>query len=117
MDRKYITDIADFEPISSSVEEQETTIVIERVLDRAKIFTSDNTELTRLKRVFAASNGEWQCWEGTRNSKGEITGYFFSCPKTLVRYHRAITLSAEQQSLKFKRMSDLRARKLDKRKV
>lgn len=109
MDRKYITDIADFEPISSSVEEQETTIVIERVLDRAKIFTSDNTELTRLKRVFAASDGEWQCWEGTRNSKGEITGYFFSCPKTLVSYRAKKTKYSEEYGAQLsERLSKIR---------
>ena len=42
------------------------------------IFVSDNTMLTKLKKLMKNSeDGYVRCFEGSRNLDGKITGYFF----------------------------------------
>lgn len=65
-------------------EDQETVITYNRTDDRAEVYTSDNTTLTKLKKMVAENPTEWRVervyyWEG-----GSASGVKVSCPKNLI---------------------------------
>lgn len=74
------------ETITCSVEDQETTINILRNEQTAYIWTSDNTMVTKLFNVLKRYPDTWKCYEGSRDSKGNIQGYFFECPKKAISF-------------------------------
>ena len=106
MDRIYITNINSFETIySTSFEEQEITISKTRDQSMYTIFVSDNTMLTKLKRIMAtAPDGYVKCWEGSRASNGKITGYFFELNARCLSFragakrNRNLALTEEQKA-------------------
>mgnify|MGYP003332682184 CR=1 FL=1 len=122
--KKMITNAKDLRVIAcTSIEEQETTINVNRSEDRMIIFTSDNTMLTKLKKkafLLATDDVEgggqirqdWKCWEGSPNVDGEPTGYFFSAPKQLLSFRseqRAEReLTDEQREVLRNRMKQIR---------
>lgn len=84
----------DIETISCNATEQETSVTFLRQENVMKIYTSDNTTLTDLKKKLRDNPSEWKCWEGPRNSDGTISGYFFEAPKDLLTF-RTKTVSRE----------------------
>ena len=74
----------DFQTISCSFEEQETTITFLRSEDTMSIYTSDNTTLTVLKKKFEANPKDWV---GRRidDSNGNTLGYKFTVPKSFLK--------------------------------
>lgn len=87
-----ITDVRDIGTCSSSMEEQETVIVIERTEDYVDIWTCDNTMITKLSRVMKTYPDTWKCFEGSRDSKGNVSGYCFRCPKKAISFRGGNTI-------------------------
>lgn len=68
------------------LEEQETTVNFSRNDDRAIIYTSDTTMMTKLQKLLEAESTEWKL-EGVSGLKnGEIVGKQYSCPKKLISF-------------------------------
>ena len=77
-ERKYITNVKDFKKVVCDIEEQEITITRYRDDPVYQVFISDNTMLTKIKRVMkAAPEGYIKAWEGSKDLEGNVTGYFF----------------------------------------
>lgn len=92
MERIEITDIRDIGTCSSNVEEQETVITIVRKEDYVDIWTCDNTMITKLSRVMKTYPDTWKCFEGGRDSKGNVYGYYFRCPKKAISFRGGATV-------------------------
>lgn len=82
-DRKYV-DLDKIGSVVCSIEEAETTINLERVSKLVSIYTSDNTMITKIKRVLKKNPEGWKCWEASRDRDGNLTGYFFEAPKKVI---------------------------------
>lgn len=63
--------------------EQETIINIMRTEDRAEIYTSDSTMITKLDRKVKENPGIWKILEENTVS-GKIVSKTYGCPKKLV---------------------------------
>lgn len=74
------------ETISCPMEEQETTVVYSRSGDIMKIYTSDNTTLTDLKKKLKDNPEDWKCYVASKNNDGTVSGYFFEAPKDLLTF-------------------------------
>ena len=64
-------------------DEMETTITYMRDSDRAKIYTSDNVTMTRIKRAASKNPDAWRFYEMGRFN-GVVTGYTAECPKKAI---------------------------------
>lgn len=69
-----------------SVEEQETTVQMGRTEDVAYVWTSDNTIVTKIKKLMVKAPDQWKLVKISTNADGEAVGYFFECPKKLVTF-------------------------------
>ena len=69
----------ELKPVKCNVEEQETTITINRTDGIIHLYTSDNTRINKMQKLLNAKNTEWKLNKATYNKEGEPTGYFFSC--------------------------------------
>lgn len=69
----------ELKPVKCNVEEQETTITINRTDGIIHLYTSDNTRISKMQKLLNAKNTEWKLDKVTYNKEGEPTGYFFSC--------------------------------------
>lgn len=65
------------------VEEQEYTISKGREDRTLEIFANDNTFITKLKKAMKKNPDIWECRE-IRDSEGEVAGYFFEAPKSIL---------------------------------
>ena len=104
--------VKDLETICRSCnEERETTICTIANEDEMKIYTSDNTMLTKLKKVMEANPLTVKCWCAGRNSNGDVTGYFFLMPKKhlSIRITAGREVSEENKKLASERFKKLRA--------
>ena len=98
--------------------EQETIIQISRNRDTASIWTSDNTQLTRIKRVMCKDPNSYVCTEVTKNKLGEVVGYTFECPKNLIGYRTSAkrSMSDEQRKRASERLKECRKKRKEKTK-
>lgn len=80
---KYLT-ADEIGTVVCSVDEQETTIQVSRDEGVLNIWSSDNTMITKLRKCVAEGPDTWKCWEGSRDSDGNVTGYFFSAPRKVL---------------------------------
>lgn len=93
-------------------DEQETTISWYRRDAVASIYTSDNTMLTKMKKLMAKSpdckltNIAW-------NKDGEPTGYFFEVPVRFVKVIKPKEVSEEQRAALSERLKAIREMKQD----
>lgn len=83
MTKNYVTNFDNIKPIASAMVEQETSVSFYRTEDTMRIYTSDNTTLTILKKKVAANPKEWKCWIAHYTPDGEPTGYFFEAPRSI----------------------------------
>ena len=60
---KEIFNIEDIETIRCDLDEQETTVNILRGSAEITIYTSDNTMLTKLSKLFSKNKDVWRCFE------------------------------------------------------
>ena len=65
--------------VKCNVEEQETTIQISRADGIIRLYTSDNTRISKMQKLINAKGTEWKLDKAAYNKDGEPTGYFFSC--------------------------------------
>lgn len=65
--------------------EAETTINIGYSNNSIKIYTSDNSMLTKIIKAASKNPEGWKCWCGGKDRDGNIHGYFFEAPKNAVR--------------------------------
>lgn len=79
-----------------SGEEQETTVQMSRTEDMARIWTSDNTVVTKIKRLMERAPDQWKLVKISTNAVGEPAGYFFECPKKWVGLRVGRVYSDEQ---------------------
>lgn len=67
------------------IEEQETHVNFNRNEERAVIYTSDTTTMTKLDRLASVAGTEWRL-EGVSALKGDIIGKTYSCPKEFISF-------------------------------
>ena len=98
--------------------EQETIIQISRNRGTASIWTSDNTQLTRIKRVMCKDPNSYVCTEVTKNKLGEVVGYAFECPKNLISYRTSAkrSMSDEQRKRASERLKEYHKNREEKTK-
>lgn len=93
-----------------SAEEQETTVNISRADDFLTVYTSDNTYLTKLKKLVAANPNEWEIIE-IIEAKGVISGIKLKAPKNLVSFREKSVsreMSEEQRAAAAERLKSSR---------
>lgn len=98
-----------------SVEEQELVVTAMRDEDFFKVYTSDNTYLTKLKKMVVANPKDWEV-ENVYESCNRITGVRFKAPKKLLSFRassKTNTLSEEQKAANAERLKAARLAKQD----
>lgn len=105
--------IDDITATKCSAFEQETVIQISRNRDTASIWTSDNTQLTKIKHIMRKDPNSYVCTEVTKNKLGEVVGYEFECPKNLISYRTATkrSVSDEQRQKASERLKEYRKKR------
>lgn len=94
---------------SRDKEEQETTISLMRNENAAEIYTSDNTMLTKFKKLVASNPKDWQVIRVVKDSEGNYTGVFLKAPKNFVSFKtKNKELSEEQRIEAAERMKKAR---------
>ena len=103
---KYI-DITELKAISVPVSEQETTISYSRNGDECEIYTSDNTVVTKLKKVWEANPSGYKC-KVVYDTNKEIVGYFFYTSKKNISFRSGLKreVSEEQREQARKLMNE-----------
>ena len=87
-----IVSVSEIQTCKVPVEEQEYTISKGRKDRNLEIFASDNTFITKLKRVIVKNPDAWKCKE-IRDSEKEVVGYFFEAPKSVLSIRRGVSKS------------------------
>lgn len=110
--------IDDITVTKGSTFEQETVIQISRNRDMASIWTSDNTQLTKIKHIMRKDSNSYVCTEVTKNKLGEVVGYAFECPKNLISYRTAVkrSISDEQRQKASERLKEYRKKRKEETK-
>lgn len=78
-----------------SADEQETTVQISRTEDVACVWTSDNTTVTKIRKLMERAPDQWKLVKISTNAAGEPVGYFFECPRKAIRLGTVNNLSDE----------------------
>ena len=100
----------ELEAVHVTMEEAETTINISRGENTAIIWTSDNTVLTKLKKVMRAAPKDCVLKEVSWY-KGEPASYTFEVKKKMVRIGAPRALTDEQREAMSERAKAMQARK------
>lgn len=69
-----------------SLREQETNINFGREDDRAIIYTSDTTTMTKLNKLVELQGTEWRLESTSKLFTCEIIGRTYSCPKEFISF-------------------------------
>ena len=78
MEKKYLT-FEEIEVIKCDMDEAETVMNWMRGDETIRIYTSDNTMVTKLKQKVKNNPAEYKIYEAGRN-KGYVTGYYIEMP-------------------------------------
>lgn len=70
------------------IEEQETHINFSRGDERAKIYTSDITTMTKLNKLVELQDTEWKLEDIIKLKSGEVIGKTYSCPVSLISFRK-----------------------------
>ncbi len=105
----------ELKPVKCNVEEQETTITINRTDGIIHLYTSDNTRINKMQKLLNAKGSEWKFDKVTYNKDGEPTGYFFSCSNKKMLSLRAKSvehapMSEEQKTALTERLTKTRSK-------
>lgn len=76
------------EKVGVMLEEQETHINFSRGDERAKIYTSDATTMTKLNKLVEGQGTEWKLEEVVKSQSGEVVGKIYSCPVSFVSFRK-----------------------------
>lgn len=68
------------------IEEQETHINFMRGDEKAEIYTSDTTMMTKFDKLVETASTEWELKRECRVSSGELIGKIYSCPVSFISY-------------------------------
>ena len=114
MQRKPISEYTadDLEVMEVAGEEQETTISWYRRDAVASVYTSDNTMLTKMKKLMAKSS-DCKLKNITWSKDGEPTGYFFEVPVRFVKVLKPKEVSEEQRAALSERLKAMRETEQD----
>ncbi len=74
--------------MSVSVEEQETHINFNRDDERAIVYTSDTTIMTKLNKLVELANTEWKLESVAKLKSGELIGKTYSCPVNFISFRK-----------------------------
>ena len=90
---------------NTAADEQELTITALRTEDFFEAYTSDNTYLTKLKKLAAANPKNWQITD-IYESGGEVTGVRFKAPKRALSFRAGniVELSDEERAARVERL-------------
>lgn len=91
-------------------DEQETTISWYRRDAVASVYTSDNTMLTKMKKLMAKSS-DCKLKNITWSKDGKPTGYFFEVPVRFVKVSKPKEVSEEQRAALSERLKAMRETK------
>lgn len=89
------------------IEEQETVINFSRDEERATVYTSDSTMITKLNKLVSTEGTEWQLDEIIKDKRGEEVARTYSCPKNFISYrskNRTMELNEEKKKELSERM-------------
>ena len=93
-----------------SVNEQETVVNFDRNTDKATVYTSDSTMLTKLHKLMEKNPKEWRLIDNGRIN-GEIVSETFECPKRLISFRTSTTsraMTEEQREAAAERLKKAR---------
>ena len=112
MQRKPISEYTadDLGIVDVGADEQETTISWYRRDAVASVYTSDNTMLTKMKKLMAKSS-DCKLKNITWSKDGEPTGYFFEVPVRFVKVLKPKEVSEEQRAALSERLKAMRETK------
>lgn len=100
--------------MSVLLEEQETHINFSRLDERAGVYTSDSTMITKLDKLVSFEGTEWKLEHVHKLQNGEVVGKTYSCPVEFISFrskHVKRTLTEEQRQQMAERMKALRQNK------
>lgn len=95
------------------IEEQETVIRFDRNSDKATVYTSDYTEMTKLHKLMKNSDSEWTLVR-TDTQDGDVVGETYECPKKLISLRSKSTtrtMTEEQRKAASERLRKAREEK------
>ena len=93
-----------------SVNEQETVVNFERNTDKATVYTSDATMLTKLHKLMEKSPKEWRLIDKGRVN-GDVVSETFECPKRLISFRTSTAsrvMTEEQREAAAERLKKAR---------
>ena len=88
-----------------TIEEQEVHINWSRGDERAKIYVSDVTAMTKLDKLVAAEGSEWKLDKEYSEKDGRVDSKFYSCPINLISF-RTKTVTRELTEEQRKELSE-----------
>lgn len=65
--------------VKCAAEEQETTITIMRDENKIRLYTSDNTRVTKMQKLINAPDTTWKLVNVDYDADKQPRGYFFEC--------------------------------------
>ncbi len=68
------------------IEEQETHVNFNRNDDRAIVYTSDTTMMTKLNKLVELQDAEWVLESVSKSKTGEVIGRTYSCPVNFISF-------------------------------
>lgn len=114
MEQVYLT-ANQIEVVHCSAEERETTISMTWEDKIAHIYTTENTFLTRVKKLMTAEPTKWKVWEAGRTKSGP-TGYFIETAYRNIVARNPKKISDERRaaaSERFRKMHATHADEID----
>lgn len=106
--------VDEMETIDCPKHEQEVAISFYRDEDTMKISLSDNTFLTKIKRVIQKNPSDFKIYEAGRNADGNVMGYNVVCPKKYLTIRSCAVVrnfTEEQREAAREHMKNLRGNK------
>ncbi len=70
------------------IEEQETHVNFNRNDERAMIYTSDTTMMTKFNKLVELQGTEWKLEAVSKLKNGELIGKTYSCPVSFITFRR-----------------------------
>lgn len=117
--RKYLT-IDEMIAVKCNPEEQETSISMMRNDSKVLIFTSDNTFITKIKRIIVKCPDNFRCYVSGFDRNDNPVGYFIEGPKKILSIRTGKSkksLSPEERAERAERAAHMRKSKAEKQRV
>ena len=112
MIKKPVTEYTadELDAVDCAADEQEITMAAYRSDDTVDVWISDNTMLTKMKKMMAKFPDDYKLVDITWTKDGTPAGYRFSMPKRLLRFPTPPReMSAEEKAQRAANMAKMRA--------